>query len=56
MSRRLLERGVRFGPGLPQQLDHHGTSAADAVAVQGRRQACAGLIQDPKMRGMFETR
>jgi len=55
MARRLAERGVRFIQLYHQDWDQHGgLPEALPVLCKETDQACAGLIQDLKQRGMLE--
>ncbi len=55
MARRLVERGVRFVQVYHNNWDHHGNlTGRMASQCKDVDQACAGLIQDLKRRGMFE--
>jgi uncharacterized protein (DUF1501 family) len=54
MSRRLVERGVRFVQVYHNNWDHHGNLGGRMPSqCKDVDQACAGLIQDLKQRGMF---
>src|SRR5262249_58408772 len=55
LSRRLLERGVRFVQVYLNNWDHH-SNVGGRMPSQCKDidQACYGLIQDLKMRGMFD--
>ncbi len=55
MARRLVERGVRFVQIFHRGWDQHGTLPRDlASQAKDVDQACYGLIQDLKQRGMLE--
>ena len=55
LSRRLLERGVRFVQIYHNNWDHHGNLGGRMPSqCKDIDQACYGLIQDLKMRGMFD--
>ncbi|HLY75490.1 MAG TPA: DUF1501 domain-containing protein [Planctomycetota bacterium] len=55
MSRRLLERGVRFVQVYHNNWDHHGNLGGRMPSqCKDVDQPCYGLIQDLKMRGMFD--
>jgi hypothetical protein len=55
MARRLVERGVRFVQVYLNNWDHHGNLGGRMPSqCKDIDQACAGLIQDLKMRGMFK--
>jgi uncharacterized protein (DUF1501 family) len=55
MARRLLERGVRFVQIFHRGWDQHGDLPRDLAAqCKDVDQACYGLIQDLKQRGMLE--
>lgn len=55
MARRLLERGVRFVQIFHRGWDQHGNLPRDLAAqCKDVDQACYGLIQDLKQRGMLE--
>jgi uncharacterized protein (DUF1501 family) len=55
MSRRLLERGVRFVQIFHRGWDQHGNLPRDlASQCKDVDQGCYGLIQDLKQRGMLE--
>jgi len=55
MSRRLLERGVRFVQIFHRGWDQHGSLPRDlASQCKDIDQGCYGLIQDLKQRGMLE--
>jgi hypothetical protein len=55
LSRRLLERGVRFVQVYHNNWDHHGNLGGRMPSqCKDIDQACYGLIQDLKMRGMFD--
>ncbi len=57
ISRRLLERGVRFVQlwhGASQPWDHHANIADHAKLAKDLDQPVAALIKDLKQRGMFE--
>jgi len=55
LSRRLLERGVLFVQVYHNNWDHHGNLGGRMPSqCKDIDQACAGLIQDLKMRGMFD--
>jgi uncharacterized protein (DUF1501 family) len=55
MSRRLLERGVRFVQIFHRGWDQHGSLPRDlASQCKDVDQGCYGLIQDLKQRGMLE--
>jgi hypothetical protein len=54
MSRRLVERGVRFVQIYHNNWDHHGNLGGRMPSqCKDVDQACYGLIQDLKQRGMF---
>ena len=54
MSRRLVERGVRFVQVYLNNWDHHGNLGGRMPSqCKDVDQACYGLIQDLKQRGMF---
>ena len=55
LARRLVERGVRFVQIYHNNWDHHG-NVAGRMPAQCRDvdQACYGLIQDLKQRGLFD--
>ncbi|MEK7686196.1 MAG: DUF1501 domain-containing protein [Verrucomicrobiota bacterium] len=55
LARRLVERGVRCIQIFHREWDHHGDLPRD-LPLQCRDvdHACAGLIQDLKLRGLFE--
>jgi hypothetical protein len=55
LARRLVERGVRFVQLYHEAWDQHGNLVRDiAKNSQNTDQACAGLIQDLKQRGMLD--
>ena len=55
LSRRLLERGVRFVQIFHESWDQHGNLVKDIKKnCQATDQACAALIKDLKQRGMLE--
>ena len=56
LARRLVERGVRFVQVYHNNWDHHG-NVAGRMPSQCRDvdQACYGLIQDLKRRGLFDS-
>jgi hypothetical protein len=55
LARRLVERGVRFVQVYHNNWDHHGNVAGRMPAqCMDVDQACYGLIQDLKQRGMFD--
>ena len=55
LSRRLLERGVRFVQIFHESWDQHGNLVHDIKKnCQDTDQACAALIKDLKQRGMLE--
>jgi hypothetical protein len=55
MARRLAERGVRFVQVYHNNWDHHGNLGGRMPSqCKDIDRACYGLIQDLKMRGMFE--
>jgi hypothetical protein len=56
MARRLVERGVRFVQVYHNNWDHHGNVAGRMPAqCKDVDQACYGLIQDLKQRGLFDS-
>ncbi|MFO0952397.1 MAG: DUF1501 domain-containing protein [Isosphaeraceae bacterium] len=55
LARRLIERGVRFVEIFHEAWDQHGNLVADLKKnCKDTDQACAGLIQDLKQRGLLE--
>jgi len=55
MSRRLVERGVRFVQVYLNNWDHHGNVATRLPSqCKDIDQACWGLVQDLKSRGLFD--
>jgi hypothetical protein len=55
LSRRLLERGVRFVEIFHESWDQHGSLTKDIKHnCEDTDQACAALVQDLKQRGMLE--
>ncbi len=55
LARRLVEQGVRFVQVFAKGWDHHsGIYSALPKSVSNVDQACAGLIQDLKQRGMLD--
>jgi hypothetical protein len=55
LARRLVERGVRFVQLYHEAWDQHGNLVKDiAKNCKDTDQACAGLIQDLKQRGMLD--
>jgi hypothetical protein len=55
MARRLVERGVRFVQIFHRGWDQHGTLPRDLAAqCKDIDQACYGLVQDLKQRGLLE--
>ena len=55
LARRLVERGVRFVQVYHNNWDHHGNVAGRMPAqCKDVDQACYGLIQDLKQRGLFD--
>jgi hypothetical protein len=55
MARRMVERGVRFVQVYHNNWDHHGNlTGRMQFQCKDVDQACYGLIQDLKRRGMFE--
>jgi uncharacterized protein (DUF1501 family) len=55
MARRLVERGVRFVQIFHRGWDQHGTLPRDIVSqCKDVDQACYGLVQDLKQRGMLD--
>jgi hypothetical protein len=56
MSRRLVERGVRFVQVLHEAWDQHGNLVKDITKnCRDTDQACAALIRDLKQRGMLDS-
>ena len=56
MSRRLVERGVRFVQILHEAWDQHGNLVRDiSKNCRDTDQACAALIRDLKQRGMLDS-
>ena len=56
MSRRLVERGVRFVQVLHEAWDQHGNLVKDiSKNCRDTDQACAALIRDLKQRGMLDS-
>jgi hypothetical protein len=55
MARRMVERGVRFVQVYLNNWDHHGNLAGRLVSqCKDIDQACYGLVQDLKMRGLLD--
>jgi hypothetical protein len=56
LSRRLIERGVRFVELFHESWDQHGNLVADLKKnCRNTEQACAALIRDLKQRGLLES-
>jgi uncharacterized protein (DUF1501 family) len=56
LARRLVERGVRFVQLYHEAWDQHGNLTKDITKnCKDTDQACAGLIQDLKQRGMLDS-
>ena len=55
LARRLVERGVRFVEIFHEAWDQHGNLVKDLKKnCKDTEQACAGLVQDLKQRGMLD--